>query len=72
MQKPSLYGLSVNLRIYDILLVTRVLCIINTKERIVWRRYEGSMEIDENSFPTEISSILKIDPRTTKWGLLNV
>jgi hypothetical protein len=33
---------------------------------------EGSIEIDENSFPTEISSILKIDPRTTKWGLLNV
>jgi hypothetical protein len=26
---------------------------------------EGSIEIDENSFPTEISSILKIDHRTT-------
>ena len=34
MQKPSLYGLSVNLRVYDILLATRVLCIINAKERI--------------------------------------
>jgi hypothetical protein len=65
MQKPSLYGLSVNLRIYDILLVTRVLCIISTKERIGWRRMKGSIETDENSFPTEISSILKIDHRTT-------
>ena len=38
MQKFSLYGPSVNLRIYDILLVTIVLCIINAKERIEWRR----------------------------------
>lgn len=38
MQKFSLYGPSVNLRIYDILLVTIVLCIIIAKERIEWRR----------------------------------
>jgi hypothetical protein len=31
MQRFSLYGLSESLRIYDILLVTRVLCIINTR-----------------------------------------
>ena len=72
MQKPSLYGLSVNLRIYDILLVTRVLCIIKYEGTDRMEKNEGSIEIDENSFPTEISSILKIDPRTTKWGLLNV
>lgn len=61
---------SVNLKIYDILLVTRVFRIINTKERIEWRRMK-TREIDENLFPTEISSFLKIDHRTL-MGLLNV
>ena len=50
MQKPSLYGLSVNLRIYDILLVTGVLCIINTKERIEWRRMKAQYRLMKTHF----------------------
>jgi hypothetical protein len=65
MQTPSLYSLSVNLRIYDVLLVTRVFCIINTKERIEWRNMKAQWRLMKTHFPTEISSILKIDHRTT-------
>ena len=56
---------------YDVLLVTRVFRIINTKQRIELRRMK-TREIDENLFPSEISSILQIDHRTTMGGLLNV
>ena len=49
---------------YDVLLVTRVFHIINTKQRIELRRMK-TREIDENLFPSEIPSILQIDHRTT-------
>lgn len=65
MQTPSIYSLSVNLRIYDVLLVTRVFRIINTKERIEWRRMKAQERLMKTYFPSEISSILKIDYRTT-------
>ena len=70
MQTLSIYSLLGKFKIYDSLLVTRVFRIINTKERIEWRRMK-TREIDENLFPTEISTILKIDHRTI-MGLLNV